>query len=74
MTTDLANFQLCKELPASAIKVAESGIDPSRCAEIRQLGFNAILVGTSLLIGPEPIERVLGRFEEAIVAADVRRL
>jgi indole-3-glycerol phosphate synthase len=66
LTTDLANFQLCKELPARSIKVAESGIDPSRCAEIRQMGFNAILVGTSLLIGPEPIERVLAQFEEAI--------
>src|SRR6266404_6172677 len=61
LTTDLANFNLCKELPAAAIKVAESGIDPSGCAEIRRLGFNAILVGTSLLIGPDPIEVVLGR-------------
>jgi indole-3-glycerol phosphate synthase len=68
LTTDLANFNLIKELPAASIKIAESGIDPSRCAEIRNLGFNAILVGTSLLIGPDPIESVLGKFEQAIEA------
>jgi indole-3-glycerol phosphate synthase len=69
LTTDLANFNLIKDLPAQAIKVAESGISPARCAEIRQLGFNAILVGTSLLVGPDPLERVLGEFERAILTA-----
>jgi indole-3-glycerol phosphate synthase len=68
LTTDLTTFNLIKELPAAAIKIAESGIDPSRCAAIHDLGFNAILVGTSLLIGPDPIESVLGKFEQAIQA------
>ena len=68
LTTDLANFKLIKDLPPQAIKVAESGIGPARCAEIRQQGFNAILVGTSLLIGPDPLKQVLGQFERAILA------
>jgi len=66
LTTDLGNFRLCKEIPSGALKVAESGIEPSRCREVYELGFNAILVGTALLIGPEEIQTVLQRFEEAI--------
>jgi len=70
LTTNLTNFNLVNELPSATIKVAESGIDPSRCAQIRELGYNAILVGTSLLIGPQPLDVVLGQFEKAIDAVN----
>ncbi len=50
---------LVPELPAAALKVAESGI--SRPAEVRRLaaaGFDAFLVGESLLLAPDPAARV----------------
>ena len=69
LTIDYSKFDYVRKLPGRALKVAESGISPDRVAEVRQAGFNAILVGTSLLIGPAPIDEVLGHFERAIIEA-----
>jgi indole-3-glycerol phosphate synthase len=66
LTIDYSRFEYIRELPGRSLKVAESGINPDRVAEVRQAGFNAILAGTSFLIGPAPIEEVLGQFERAI--------
>jgi indole-3-glycerol phosphate synthase len=66
LTTDLNRFSYCDRLPEKAVKVAESGVAPEHCCKVFQDGFNAILVGTALLWGPDPIDRVLGRFEHEI--------
>jgi indole-3-glycerol phosphate synthase len=62
----LQAFSLIQHLPAAAIKVAESGVKPGRVAEIRDLGYNAVLVGTSLLKAPEGIYNMLREFEDAL--------
>jgi indole-3-glycerol phosphate synthase len=67
LTIDYARFDQCKDLPAHVLKVAESGVNPERIPAVRAAGYHAALVGTSLLIGPEPIEQVLRGFEEAIL-------
>jgi len=66
LTIDFSRFTYIKDLPPASVKIAESGVSPERCQQIRSAGFNSILVGTSLLIGPEPIESVLQRFEKAL--------
>lgn len=67
-TTDLRRFaELAAHLPAHALKIAESGVHPETAAPIRDaLGYDAILVGTSLLTAPEGIEAALRRFEQAL--------
>ena len=62
-----SRFEYIRKLPGHALKVAESGISPDRVKEVREAGFNAILVGTSLNIGPKPIDQILGEFERAIL-------
>jgi indole-3-glycerol phosphate synthase len=48
--TDISAFELVAKLPASCLKVAESGISKSNFAEVvKNYPFNAALVGTSLL-------------------------
>lgn len=67
LTIDYSKFDYCKELPPESLKIAESGVKPERCRSVQAAGFNAILVGTSLLIGPKPIREVMGEFEAAIL-------
>ena len=69
LTIDYSRFDYIRELPGRVLKVAESGINPDRVKDVRDAGFNAILVGTSLLIGPTPIDEVLNQFERAITQA-----
>ena len=61
---DSGVFALVDELPAAALKVAESGISPSTLAGVREK-FQAALVGTSLLRDPRGIRACLREFEEA---------
>jgi len=61
---DLGVFSLVDELPAAALKVAESGISPSTLDGVREK-FQAALVGTSLLRDPRGIRACLREFEEA---------
>lgn len=61
---DLGVFDLADELPASALKVAESGISPSTLEGVRGK-FQAALVGTSLLRDPRGLRVCLREFEEA---------
>jgi len=61
---DLEVFALVDELPAAALKVAESGISPSTLDGVREK-FQAALVGTSLLRDPRGIRACLREFEEA---------
>jgi len=57
-------FALVDELPAAALKVAESGISPSTLEGVREK-FQAALVGTSLLRDPRGLRACLREFEEA---------
>ena len=62
---DYSAFDLADKLPASALKVAESGISPSNIATVRER-FGAVLVGTSLLRDPRGLRACLGEFEDAM--------
>jgi indole-3-glycerol phosphate synthase len=65
-TTDLSAFSLIKHLPKNAIKVAESGINPSKISNVIELGYDAALIGTSLLQDQRGIQKALSDFEEVI--------
>jgi len=50
-------LQLAKRIPASAVKVAESGIESAAdIARLRNAGFDAFLIGESLMRAPRPGE------------------
>ena len=72
-SVDLHTFSLIKELPKHLLKVAESGVRPAKASEIAQFGYDAVLVGTSLLKAPEGVERILSEFARAI-APDCSRI
>ena len=69
LTTDLNVFQLGADLPAGAVKIAESGVHPDTIVAVRdRWGFDAALVGTSLLMAAHGVERELEDFERALKA------
>ncbi len=72
-SVELHTFSLIKELPKHLLKVAESGVRPAKASEIAQFGYDAVLVGTSLLKAPEGVEHILSEFERAI-APDCSRI
>lgn len=61
-TTDLKQFEKISLIRDRAVKVAESGIKPENITQIRDAGFNAALVGTSLLLDPRGIHTALDEF------------
>jgi indole-3-glycerol phosphate synthase len=66
-TTDLGQFQLGRYLPHHAVRVAESGLSPATIAGVRALGwFDAVLVGSWLLLAPEGVFEALRAFEQAL--------
>ncbi|MSU59026.1 MAG: indole-3-glycerol-phosphate synthase [Pedosphaera sp.] len=67
VTVELSTFTIVKHLPKHAIKVAESGIKPSKVQEIMGMGFDSMLVGTSLLKSPQGIQAALSEFEQEII-------
>ena len=69
LTIDESRFELGQYLPAAAIKVAESGVHPQTFAGLRDLGYQAALVGTSLLTAAHGIEAELELFERALASA-----
>ena len=66
LSVDLETFSLIQYIPKHALKIAESGLKPSKIPEIAAMGFNAVLVGTSLLKAPNGIANMLADFERAI--------
>lgn len=62
---DYSAFDLADQLPAGAVKVAESGISPANLDIVRGR-FHAVLVGTSLLRDGRGLRACLGDFEEAV--------
>jgi indole-3-glycerol phosphate synthase len=65
-TVELDTFSLINHLPKDAIKIAESGVSPSQLGEIMNFGYDAVLVGTSLLKATEGIHEMLQKFERAL--------
>jgi indole-3-glycerol phosphate synthase len=65
-TVELDTFSLIDRLPKHAIKIAESGVELSRLSEVIRVGYDAVLVGTSLLKANQGIENMLSDFEQAI--------
>jgi indole-3-glycerol phosphate synthase len=65
LTVELDTFSLVRDLPKGAIKIAESGVGPAQVPEVIKLGYDAILVGTSLLKAAAGIENMLREFEKA---------
>jgi indole-3-glycerol phosphate synthase len=66
LTIELDTFSLVRDLPKGVIKIAESGVGPAQVREVIKLGYDAILVGTSLLKATHGVEEMLGEFEEAL--------
>jgi indole-3-glycerol phosphate synthase len=62
--------QLVSELPKNAIKVAESGIKPNKISNIMELGYDSVLVGTSLLKAQEGVQAALAEFEKVIAPSN----
>lgn len=62
---DFSAFDLAEDLPAGAVRVAESGLSPSNIGTFRGR-FHAALVGTSLLRDPRGIRACLREFEDAL--------
>jgi indole-3-glycerol phosphate synthase len=64
-TVELDTFSLINHLPKGAIKIAESGVSPAALPEVINIGYDAVLVGTSLLKAESGIENMLKDFEQA---------
>ena len=71
LSVDLETFSLIQYIPEHAIKVAESGLKAAKVRDIIAMGYDAILVGTSLLKAPQGVAKMLGEFERAIAQAEV---
>jgi indole-3-glycerol phosphate synthase len=57
-------IELAQWLPATAVRVAESGIrNPSDIVRMREAGYNAFLVGESLMRQPDPAAALAGLLE-----------
>jgi indole-3-glycerol phosphate synthase len=65
-STDPGRFSYAAALPDNFIKVAESGVSSQNCAAIFKQGFNAVLVGTSLLTDSRGVGAALRDFETAL--------
>jgi len=68
-SVELDTFELIRHLPKDAVKIAESGLKPSKLQDMINLGYDAVLVGTSLLKAPEGVASMLGQFEKAVESA-----
>jgi indole-3-glycerol phosphate synthase len=65
-TVNTSRFEYADRLPQKSIKVAESGVTAENCATIFSMGFQAILVGTSLLMDGRGVAEALKDFQKQI--------
>jgi hypothetical protein len=73
-SVELETFELIRYLPKQAIKIAESGLKPSKLPDMIKLGYDAVLVGTSLLKAPEGVASMLAQFEDVMSPVDASKL
>lgn len=73
VTTELGAFDLFKDLPVQALKIAESGMNSQNLGSVlEKYSFDAALIGTSLLRGGrERVKQELDRLGAAIEADQV---
>jgi indole-3-glycerol phosphate synthase len=71
LTVEFDTFSLVRDLPKGAIKIAESGVGPTEVENVRKLGYDAVLVGTSLLKSPQGIGPMLAQFERALPSISI---
>ncbi|MGA2686788.1 MAG: indole-3-glycerol phosphate synthase TrpC [Candidatus Korobacteraceae bacterium] len=64
------SLQLAELMPAGILKISESGIDSGEdIARLRQAGFDAFLVGESLMRAPSPGEALRELLTQAVAAS-----
>ncbi len=64
------SLQLASRMPAGVVKVAESGIETrDDIARLRQAGFDAFLIGESLMRAPRPGEALRDLLTQSAVAS-----
>jgi len=70
LQVDLNNsLELAEHMPAEIVKVAESGIESGEdVAKLRQAGYDAFLIGESLMRAESPGEALRGLLAQATVA------
>jgi len=66
-TTDPSIFKNIEQLPSDVLKVAESGLRPDNLHLVTELGFNAALVGSDLLLHPDGVVAALKEFESVMI-------
>ena len=66
LTVELETFSLIQHLPKGSLKIAESGVKPDKLPELVKMGYDAILVGTSLLKAPAGVHSMLQEFERGL--------
>lgn len=69
LSVRLEQFSLIEHLQPRMVKVAESGVTPETMPELGRLGFDAALVGNSLLLAEAGIREMLAKFERAMEAS-----
>ena len=63
------SVRLAERMPTAIVKVAESGIEsPDDIARLRQAGFDAFLIGESLMRAPTPGEALRGLLTPSVSA------
>jgi len=65
-SVELETFSLIQHLPKNSVKIAESGVKPNKLPELVKVGYDAFLVGTSILKAPAGVESILQEFEKAL--------
>lgn len=66
-SVNLSRFEFIDKLPAKCVKVAESGVHAGNCVSVFEKGFDAALIGTSLLTDSRGISAALKDFENVLV-------
>jgi len=64
LSVELDTFSLIQYLPKNVIKVAESGVKPDKIRDVARLGYDAVLIGTSLLKATKGVNNMLRQFEQ----------
>jgi indole-3-glycerol phosphate synthase len=63
---DMERFSMITGLPPTSVKVAESGLSPKTIKSVKDRGFNAALIGTSLLTDSSGLPSALDKFDQAL--------
>jgi indole-3-glycerol phosphate synthase len=71
-SVNVSRFEYLNDISNHALKVAESGVTANNCAEVFSMGFDAILVGTSLLMDKRGVAAALYDFEMAIKGSKIK--